>query len=150
MLASRSEGLIQWQALIPVPVHGDFQRTTMRKIWGGLRISMPQRVTSSISASSVASKLAHAGVPRNSDLRSGLRQASAQTAGAQQSEATHSIARERRTPDLRMRAQSKMRGSVNLPSSTGIHVEDAEFPWPEKSSDASAGWYDNRGDFQPY
>lgn len=37
-----------------------------------------------------------------------------------------------------------------LPSSDGIEVEDAEFPWPEKDADASEGWFDNRGDFQYY
>lgn len=138
------------EALIPVPVHGDYHRTTMRKIQGGLRISMPQRVKSRIPASSVASKLAHTGVPRDSDFRSGFRQTTGQTAGAQPLEATHSVARERRTPALRTHAQLKMRRRINLPPSTGIHVEDADFPWPEKSYDASAGWYDNRGDFQPY
>jgi hypothetical protein len=39
---------------------------------------------------------------------------------------------------------------ASLPPSTGIHVEDAEFPWPLKSEDASTGWFDNRGDFQSY
>jgi len=37
-----------------------------------------------------------------------------------------------------------------LPSSEGIEVEDADFPWPEKNDDASEGWFDNRGDFQYY
>jgi len=37
-----------------------------------------------------------------------------------------------------------------LPSSDGIEVEDADFPWPEKNADASEGWFDNRGDFQYY
>jgi len=39
---------------------------------------------------------------------------------------------------------------MQLPPSTGIEVEEVDFPWPEKDPDASEGWIDNRGEFQPY
>jgi hypothetical protein len=39
---------------------------------------------------------------------------------------------------------------VVLPPSTGIEVEDAVYPWPEKTLDAVEGWVDNRGEFQFY
>lgn len=47
-------------------------------------------------------------------------------------------------------AQPLMRRAMDLPTSTGISVEDAPFPWPEKAADASEGWLDNRGEFQFY
>lgn len=42
------------------------------------------------------------------------------------------------------------RPKVVLPSSDGVAVVDEDFPYPEKKSDASSGWMDNRGEFQSY
>lgn len=42
------------------------------------------------------------------------------------------------------------RPKVVLPSSHGVVVVDEDFPYPEKESDASSGWMDNRGEFQSY
>jgi hypothetical protein len=39
---------------------------------------------------------------------------------------------------------------LELPSSDGIEVDDAEWLEVEKDEDAASGWWDNRGDFHEY
>jgi hypothetical protein len=46
--------------------------------------------------------------------------------------------------------ETRKKTSVPLPPSTGIYIEEEDFPWPEKDDDACDGFVDNRGDFQSY
>lgn len=39
---------------------------------------------------------------------------------------------------------------LNLPPSTGLVVEEEDYPEPAKRPDAASGWLDNRGEFHSY
>jgi len=159
------------EAAIPVPAIGNAQEASVRQIRGGLRISMPRKPQHQSSVPGVEgsssridinaqSKSRHpAGDQRRQEEGKGMSTGGGHT----KTHAAASIAQTRTSPrpssmvspvshipPAPTHTQQVLRPSVILPPSTGIEVEDAEFPWPAKNPDASEGWVDNRGEFQAY
>lgn len=135
-------------AAIPVPGKGDVQKASVRQMrdGNGLIISMPQRTQRQ--PAPVQSERKAFGT-ENDNVNS--RQRDMSNGASQKSYTTSATAPlEDHTAALQESVHTQKRSHVVLPPSTGIQVEDIDFPWPEKSPDACSGWVDNRGEFQSY
>lgn len=166
---------------IPVPSIGDANGASIRKLRGGLRISMPpqtqsqegerrlvgtgeadQKPKNDAERSHVAPSTPHA-PPKTSAAKNKRKEDGSAhiQARARQTTPPHVETEASNTAASTARTGSSLQGPtkaerplrhppVSLPSSTGIEVEEADFPWPEKNPEACEGWLDNRGEFQFY
>jgi hypothetical protein len=129
---------------VSVPAEGDAQKNHVRHVRGGLQIEVPRRARPPMPPSRRHSKRNGATAQ---DAQSGSIHAETQQVSAQDTAQSSPLKYNSVRP---MRLGRPARTSIVLPPSTGIHVEDADFPWPDKNEDASEGWTDNRGESQSY
>merc|ERR1712232_1508519 len=106
----------------------------MRQMHGGVRIAMPIRKLHRTSARHNT---------EGSSTRRGAGQASVPEAVHPQESIASVRGRDLDAHRASAPGAPAERPHVVLPPSTGVLVEDAEFPWPEKNADAAAGWLDN-------
>lgn len=129
------------EATIPVPAIGNVHQASVKQFRGGLSISMPQHIQDH--QPSVHEQTRRSYNHQREGHVEATRPAQMIPPSKLESSGTQS-----RKPSQQTRVASHSR--VTIPPSTGVVVEDDDFPWPEKNLAASEGWLDNRGEFQPY
>jgi hypothetical protein len=144
---------------ISVPNNADIGRATVQKLRGGLKISMPrqvqlgqpeiQKVSMPADGNSIHSQKPKLDATQSRSVMQNSRKARI-TGMSRGDMTTDPHIEATRSRAVHNPAPTVMHPKVVLPPSTGIEVEDAEFPWPEERPDAAAGWIDNRGEFQFY
>jgi hypothetical protein len=130
------------ESVIRVPSMGDASGPSLRHVQGGLQIVMPQRPQPAVSYSQPGKTSRSVDSGDHVAYGRGARPPSHPVTGQNEF-----ISRHAQFPS---RPIEPIHPQVHLPSSAGIVVEDAEYPWPEKHHHASTGWFDNRGEFQTY
>lgn len=146
-----------FQADVAVPGGADGGRAVLRRLADGLAVTVPLRHSSPAPrAEAVPSELQTASAPRAEAPAPGPRQprrwTPVQPPPAAQAPSPASRQPRRAAPMPPQGAAQALRGpsAGELARAQGVDLVEEEFPWPEKSADAVAGWRDNRGDFHEY